>query len=140
MLHTMLRVANMKRSVDFYTRVMGMRILRIFEQPTDQYSLTFLGYGEEANTYVLELTYNYGVAECDMGNAYGHIAIGVENCEQACTDIKERGGKVILEASPLKGSHEVIAFVEDPDGYPIELIERPDKWQGCNARARATRQ
>jgi len=124
MLHTMLRVADMKRSVEFYTRVLGMRVLRTLEQPADKYSLTFLGFGDEAKTCVLELTYNYGVSKYEMGNAYGHIAISVDDCYMACVDIKSRGGTVVFEAAPLSGSDETIAFVVDPDGYQIELIQR----------------
>lgn len=121
----MLRVGDMQRSVNFYTRVMGMRVLRTFEQLDDKYSLIFLGFGEESDTCVLELTYNYGVSQYDLGTAYGHIAIGVNDCHQACADIKARGGTITLEPRPLTGANEVIAFVVDPDGYPIELIQRP---------------
>lgn len=125
MLHAMVRVCDMKRSIDFYTRVMGMRVLRTFEQPAEKYSPAFVGYGDEADTCVLELTFNWGVTEYDMGDAYGHIAIGVENCHQACADIKARGGKILREAGPLEGGEEIIGFVVDPDGYRIELVERP---------------
>ena len=128
MLHTMLRVGDMARSVEFYTHVMGMRVVRTFDQPKDNYSLTFLGYGDESETCVLELTYNYGVTEYKMGEAYGHIAIGVDDCYQACADVSSRGGKIVREAGLLEGGHEVIAFIEDPDGYWIELIERPADW------------
>ncbi|MCU7796135.1 MAG: lactoylglutathione lyase [Candidatus Thiodiazotropha sp. (ex Myrtea spinifera)] len=127
-LHTMLRVGDMDRSVDFYTHVLGMRILRTFDQPSDNYALTYLGYAEESETCVLELTYNYGVSTYELGNAYGHIAIGVEDCHQACLDISVMGGKVIREAGPLEGGDEVIAFIVDPDGYQIELVERPANW------------
>ncbi len=127
MLHTMLRVGDMQRSVDFYTQVMGMRVLRSFEQPEDNYSLTFLGFGDETDTCVLELTYNHGVSKYDLGTGYGHIAIGVKDCYEACADIKALGGTVIREPGPLKGSNEVIAFVSDPDGYEIELIYRPTR-------------
>lgn len=124
-LHTMLRVGDMPRSVDFYTRVMSMKVLRTFEQPDENYSVTFLGYGDESNTCVLELTYNHGVSQYDLGSGYGHIAIAVEDCYQACADIWARGGKIHREPGPLKGSNEVIAFVTDPDGYEIELLQRP---------------
>ena len=123
-LHTMLRVGNMARSVSFYTHVMGMRVLRNFEQLEQNYSLTFLGFGEESDTCVLELTYNHGVSQYDLGTGYGHIAIGVQDCYQACVDIKARGGKITREPGLLKGSTEVIAFVSDPDGYRIELIQQ----------------
>ena len=124
-LHTMLRVGDMARSISFYTQVMGMRVLRRFEQPEENYSLAFLGFGDEANTCVLELTYNHGVSHYDLGTGYGHIAIAVRDCYQACADIKARGGKITREPGPLKGGNEVIAFVLDPDGYSIELIQRP---------------
>ncbi|MHB8742188.1 MAG: lactoylglutathione lyase [Sulfuricaulis sp.] len=124
-LHTMLRVGDMAKSVSFYTTVMGMRVLRTFEQPEQNYSLTFLGYGDESDTCVLELTHNHGVSQYDLGAGYGHIAISVRDCYQACAEIKARGGKVTREPGPLKGSTEVIAFVADPDGYRIELIQRP---------------
>ncbi|MEN8180175.1 MAG: lactoylglutathione lyase [Pseudomonadota bacterium] len=125
MLHTMLRVGDMQRSINFYTQVIGMRVLRTLDQPTENYTLTFLGFSEETDTCVLELTYNHGISEYDMGNAYGHIAISVDDCSKACADIKSKGGKVILEPKPLPGSDEIIAFVIDPDGYQIELIHRP---------------
>ncbi|MCU7812169.1 MAG: lactoylglutathione lyase [Candidatus Thiodiazotropha sp. (ex Notomyrtea botanica)] len=127
-LHTMIRVGDMARSVDFYTRVLGMRILRTFDQPSDNYALTYLGYAEESEACVLELTYNYGVSTYELGNAYGHIAIGVEDCRQVCLDISAMGGEVIREAAPLEGGDEVIAFIVDPDGYQIELVERPANW------------
>jgi len=124
-LHTMLRVTDMQRSINFYTQVMGMRVLRTLEQTAENYSLTFLGYGEESDTCVLELTYNHGTSAYNMGDAYGHIAIGVDDCATACTGIKTRGGNITHEARPLAGSNEIIAFVTDPDGYQIELIQRP---------------
>lgn len=126
MLHTMLRVGDMERSVNFYTDVLGMRVLRTLEQPEESYSLTFLGYDDESRTSVLELTYNYGVSQYDHGGAYGHIAIGVRDCRKACDAVKARGGEVTLEPVPLQGSNEVIAFVADPDGYQVELIQRPE--------------
>jgi len=123
-LHTMLRVGDLQRSIEFYTHVMGMKVLRTVDQPDEKYSLTFIGYGEESETSVLELTYNYGVDSYTLGNAYGHIAIGVDDCYIACEEIKSRGGIVSREAGPLLGSSEIIAFVTDPDGYKIELIEK----------------
>ena len=123
-LHTMLRVGDMRRSIDFYTKVIGMRVLRTLDQPTENYTLTFLGFGEESDSCVLELTYNYGTSKYNVGNAYGHIAISVDDCHAACTYIKSKGGKVIYEATPLPSSNETIAFVVDPDGYQIELLQR----------------
>lgn len=124
LLHTMLRVTDIQRSTDFYTQVIGMRVLRTLDNPMENYTLTFLGFGEEFETCVLELTYNYGRSEYEMGNAYGHIAISVDDCYAACVDIKAKGGKIIFEATPLPGTNETIAFVSDPDGYQIELIHR----------------
>ena len=121
----MLRVGDMPRSVDFYTRVLGMKVLRTFEQPEENYSLTFLGYGDESDTCVLELTYNHGVSQYNLGAGYGHIAIAVDDCYRACADISARGGKIKRSPGPLKGGNEVIAFDSDPDGYEIELIQRP---------------
>jgi len=123
-MHTMLRVGNVQRSIVFYTQVLNMRVLRTFEQPDENYSLIFLGYGDEADTAVLELTYNHGVREYDPGTGYGHIAIAVEDCYQACNDIRTNGGKITREPGLLNGSNEIIAFVTDPDGYQIELIQR----------------
>lgn len=125
-LHTMLRVSDLPCSIKFYTEVMGMKILRTLENNDENYSLVFLGYGEEAETSVLELTYNHGVSEYSMGNAYGHIAIGVENIIYSIAAIKKLGGKFSLDATPLNGSDEVIAFLTDPDGYHIELIQRAE--------------
>jgi lactoylglutathione lyase len=124
-LHTMLRVGDISRSVNFYTHVMGMRVLRTLEHNEDNYSLTFLGFGDESDTCVLELTYNFGVSKYDPGTGYGHIAICVNDCSRVCADIKERGGTITREPCLLKGSTEIIAFVLDPDGYQIELIQRP---------------
>jgi lactoylglutathione lyase len=123
-LHTMLRVGNLERSVDFYTEVLGMKLLRTTDRPDQKYKLAFVGYGDEVRASVLELTYNYGVDKYDLGSAYGHIAVAVEDAARACADVKKRGGKVTREAGPVKGGTTVIAFVEDPDGYKIELIER----------------
>jgi lactoylglutathione lyase len=124
MLHTMLRVGDMKRSVDFYTKVLGMKLLRTTDRPDQKYSLAFVGYDDEERTAVLELTYNYGVDKYEMGGAFGHIAIGVPDVSAACERVRASGGKVTREAGPVKGGTSVIAFVEDPDGYKIEFIER----------------
>ena len=123
-LHIMLRVSDIKSSVAFYSDVMGMDVLRTFDQPEQKFSLTFLGYSKESESCVLELTYNYGTQEYTMGNAFGHIAIGVDDCYDACNKIKSLGGNVLREAGLLQGSDEIIAFVEDPDGYKIELIQK----------------
>lgn len=124
MLHTMLRVGDMQRSVDFYTKVLGMKLLRTTDRPEQKYSLAFVGYDDEARAAVLELTYNYGVDRYDLGNAFGHIAIGVPDVAAACDRVRNGGGKVTREPGPVKGGTSVIAFVEDPDGYKIEFIER----------------
>ncbi len=124
MLHTMLRVGDLKRSVSFYTEVLGMKLLRTTERPEQKYSLAFVGYDEEERSAVLELTYNYGVERYDLGTAFGHIAIGVPDVKAACERVRSSGGKVTREAGPVKGGGSVIAFVEDPDGYKIEFIER----------------
>jgi lactoylglutathione lyase len=122
-LHTMLRVGDMERSIDFYTRVLGMQVLRRTERPEQGYSLAFVGYGDESDTAVIELTYNHGVDRYELGTAYGHIAIGVDDVAGTCERIRAAGGKVTREPGPVKGGTTVIAFVEDPDGYKIELIE-----------------
>ncbi|WP_127346957.1 lactoylglutathione lyase [Pseudidiomarina mangrovi] len=124
MLHTMLRVGDLDRSIAFYTNVMGMQLLRQSENEAYKYTLAFVGYGDEANHTVLELTYNWGVDKYEMGGAYGHIAIGVEDIYATCDRIKAAGGEVYREPGPVKGGNTVIAFVRDPDGYAIELIER----------------
>jgi lactoylglutathione lyase len=127
-LHTMLRVGDLARSVDFYTHVLGMRVLRERDVPEYQYKLAFLGYGSgnDDGGAELELTYNYGVDRYEPGTAYGHLAVGVPDVAAACARIREAGGKVTREAGPVKGGTTVIAFIEDPDGYKIELIERPN--------------
>ena len=122
-LHTMLRVGNLQRSIDFYTKILGMRLLRSTDRPDQQYSLAFVGYGPEADNAVLELTYNYGVERYDLGSAYGHVAIQVDDAHAACERISAAGGIVSRPAGPVKGGSTVIAFVEDPDGYKIELIQ-----------------
>ena len=122
-LHTMLRVGDMQRSIDFYTKVMGMTLLRTTDRPEQKYSLAFVGYGDERSDAVLELTYNYGVDKYDLGSAFGHIAIAVDDTYAACEKIRAAGGQVTREAGPVKGGTTVIAFVTDPDGYKIELIQ-----------------
>jgi lactoylglutathione lyase len=123
LLHTMLRVGDLQRSIDFYTKVLGMKLLRTTERPDQQYTLAFVGYGENPDHAELELTYNYGVDKYEMGTAYGHIAIAVDDAYKACAEVKANGGNVTREAGPVKGGSTVIAFVQDPDGYKIELIE-----------------
>jgi lactoylglutathione lyase len=125
-LHTMLRVGDMQRSVDFYTQVLGMTLLRQRDNAEYEYTLAFLGYAVNPEQAELELTYNWGTTEYEMGTAYGHIAIGVADCYAACERIKAAGGQVTREAGPVKGGSTVIAFVTDPDGYKIELIQRDD--------------
>jgi lactoylglutathione lyase len=120
----MLRVGDLQRSIDFYTRILGMKVLRQSENPEYKYTLAFVGYGDESENSVLELTYNWGVEKYEMGTAYGHIALEVDNAAEACDRIREAGGKVTREAGPVKGGKTVIAFVEDPDGYKVELIEK----------------
>jgi lactoylglutathione lyase len=120
----MLRVGDLDRSVKFYTEVLGMKVLRTTDRPEQKYSLAFVGYDTEDRASVLELTYNYGVGKYDLGSAFGHIALEVENAAQACDAVRAKGGKVTREAGPVKGGATVIAFVEDPDGYKIEFIER----------------
>ena len=126
LLHTMLRVGNLERSIDFYTNVLGMKLLRTSDNPEYKYTLAFLCYASNPEQAEIELTYNYGVEEYDMGTAYGHIAIGVPDAYEACEKVKKAGGKVTREAGPVLGGETVIAFVEDPDGYKIEFIERKD--------------
>ena len=123
MLHTMLLFFDVKGSIEFYTKVLGMQLLRTSDNPEYKYSLAFVGYGPEAGNTVIELTYNYGVSEYDLGSAFGHLAIEVDNAAQACDQIRNAGGKVTREAGPVKGGSTIIAFVEDPDGYKIELIQ-----------------
>ena len=118
------RVGNLEQSLKFYTEVLGMTLLRQRDYEEGRFTLAFVGYGDERNNTVLELTHNWDTPSYDLGNAYGHIAIGVEDAYQACEQIKARGGKVVREAGPMKGGITVIAFVEDPDGYKIELIQQ----------------
>ncbi|EAN6185249.1 lactoylglutathione lyase [Salmonella enterica] len=130
LLHTMLRVGDLQRSIAFYTNVLGMKLLRTSENPEYKYLLAFVGYGPETEEAVIELTYNWGVESYDMGNAYGHIALSVDNAAEACERIRQNGGNVTREAGPVKGGSTIIAFVEDPDGYKIELIEAKDAGRG----------
>ena len=127
-LHTMLRVGNLERSIDFYTRVLGMQLLRRTDRPEQKYTLAFVGYGDESRGAVLELTYNYGVDAYDIGGGFGHVAIEVDDAAATCAAVRAAapgfGGAVTREAGPVKGGTTVIAFVQDPDGYKIELIER----------------
>ncbi len=123
-LHTMLRVGNLQRSIDFYTQVLGMTLLRTTDRPEQKYSLAFVGYGSNPAHAEIELTYNYGVESYELGSAFGHLALGVPNAYAACEKIRSAGGLVTREAGPVKGGNTVIAFVTDPDGYKIELIER----------------
>ena len=120
----MLRVGDLDRSVRFYTEVLGMKVLRTTDRPEQKYSLAFVGYDTEDKASVVELTYNYGVPKYEMGGAFGHLAIEVANAETACNAVRAKGGKVTREAGPVKGGTTVIAFVQDPDGYKIEFIER----------------
>lgn len=126
-LHTMLRVGDLDKSIAFYTDVLGMRLLRRNDYPGGKFTLAFLGYQDEAEGAVLELTYNWGVESYDLGTAYGHIAIEVEDACKACDLVKQRGGKVISEAASMQGSATVLAFIEDPDGYKIEFIQRKNR-------------
>jgi len=123
-LHTMLRVGNLDRSVKFYTEVLGMKLLRTTDRPEQKYSLAFVGYEGEDKTAVLELTYNYGVDKYDLGAGFGHIALEFPDVAKACATVKAKGGTVTREAGPVKGGTTVIAFVQDPDGYKIEFIQR----------------
>ena len=124
LLHTMLRVGNLERSVKFYTEVLGMKLLRTTDRPDQKYSLAFVGYDQEERASVVELTYNYGVDRYDLGAGFGHIALEMPDVAKACESVRAKGGKVTREAGPVKGGTTVIAFVEDPDGYKIEFIER----------------
>lgn len=123
-LHTMLRVGDLDKSLAFYQDVLGMKLLRREDFPSGRFTLVFLGYGEEAENTVLELTYNWDVHSYDIGNAYGHIAIEVDNAYEACDAVRDKGQKVIREAGPMQHGTTVIAFVEDPDGYKIEFVQK----------------
>jgi lactoylglutathione lyase len=123
-LHTMLRVGNLERSIGFYTGVLGMRLLRQHDYPDGKFTLAFVGYGPESEQAAIELTYNYGIDHYDHGSGFGHIALEVDDAAAACAGIRKRGGKVVREAGPMKHGTTIIAFVEDPDGYRIELIQK----------------
>jgi len=123
-LHTMLRVGDLQRAIAFYTGPLGMTLLRTTDRPEQKYTLAFVGYGDESGHAVLELTYNYGVDHYDPGGAFGHIAIGVEDIHGVCARVARAGGKVVREPGPVKGGSTVIAFLQDPDGYKIELIDQ----------------
>ena len=127
LLHTMLRVGDLDKSLDFYTRILGMTLLRKHDYPEGKFTLAFVGYDLESEQAVIELTYNWGVDKYDLGTAYGHIALEVEDAYAACNKIRSAGGKVVREAGPMKHGNTVIAFVEDPDGYKIELIQRKSR-------------
>jgi lactoylglutathione lyase len=124
LLHTMLRVGDLDRSIDFYTNVLGMKLLRRKDYPDGKFTLAFVGYGDESETAVIELTHNWDTKKYDLGTGYGHIAIGVPDAYKACEAVRAKGGKVTREAGPMKHGTTVIAFVEDPDGYKIEFIQR----------------
>ena len=121
----------MERSVKFYTEVLGMKVLRTTDRPEQKYSLAFVGYDDESRAAVLELTYNYGVDKYELGSAYGHVALEVDDAAKTCDAVRAKGGRVTREAGPVKGGTTVIAFVTDPDGYKIELIERADQGAGA---------
>jgi lactoylglutathione lyase len=123
LLHTMLRVGDLDRSITFYTEVLGMRLLRRKDYPGGRFTLAFVGYGEESDTTVLELTHNWDTADYEIGSGYGHIAIGVDDIVGVCDQIRAKGGRVVREPGPMKNGSTVIAFVDDPDGYKVELIE-----------------
>ncbi|HGH6215873.1 TPA: lactoylglutathione lyase [Neisseria meningitidis] len=124
LLHTMLRVGNLEKSLDFYQNVLGMKLLRRKDYPEGRFTLAFVGYGDETDSTVLELTHNWDTERYDLGNAYGHIAIEVDDAYEACERVKRQGGNVVREAGPMKHGTTVIVFVEDPDGYKIEFIQK----------------
>lgn len=124
LLHTMIRVGDLDRSLDFYTRLLGMKLLRKKDYPTGEFTLAFVGYGDEANATVIELTHNWGKSDYQMGDAFGHLAIGVPNVHETCEKLAAAGVKITRAPGPMKHGGSVIAFIEDPDGYRIELIER----------------
>ena len=138
LLHTMLRVGNLQRSIDFYTQALGMSLLRTTDRPEQQYTLAFLGYGRNPEHAEIELTYNYGVDHYELGTAYGHIALGVDNAAAVCDAVRAKtatlGGSISREAGPIKGGNTIIAFITDPDGYKIELIQRAEKEAGQGLR------
>jgi lactoylglutathione lyase len=122
LLHTMLRVGNLERSIAFYTDILGMKLLRKHDYPEGQFTLAFVGYGDEATHSVIELTYNYGVEKYELGTAYGHIALGCDDVYATCEKIRAAGGKIVREPGPMKHGTTILAFVEDPDGYKVELL------------------
>lgn len=129
-LHTMLRVGDLDRSITFYTQVLGMQLIRKSENPDYKYTLAFVGYGDESDGAVIELTYNWGQDKYDLGNAYGHIALETDDIYATCDAIKAKGGIVTREPGPVKGGTTIIAFIKDPDGYSIELINKKDAGKG----------
>jgi len=133
LLHTMLRVTDLQRSIDFYTKILGMRLLRTSENTEYKYTLAFVGYTEETDGAVIELTYNWDVDHYDLGSAYGHVALGVDDVAATCDRIRSAGGLVTREAGPVKGGSTIIAFIQDPDGYKIELIEQRHAGKGLGA-------
>lgn len=124
LLHTMIRVGDLQRSIDFYTQVLGMRLLRRSDYPDGRFTNAFVGYDDESRAAVLELTHNWDTKSYDMGSGFGHVAVEVEDAYKACDEVKKRGGKVSREPGPMKHGTTVIAFVEDPDGYKIEFVQR----------------
>ena len=128
-LHTMLRVGDLDRSIAFYTEILGMKLLRRKDYPDGKFTLAFVGYGDEASQAVLELTYNWGVDSYELGTAFGHIAIAVDDVYEATRIAREKGVKILRDAGPMNAGSTIIAFLEDPDGYPIELLN--DKWAGA---------
>lgn len=126
LLHTMIRTGDLDRSIAFYTQILGMRLLRRKEYPEGRFTLAFIGYGDEQHNTVIELTYNWGVESYAIGDGFGHLAIEVDDVYAACADIRDRGGKIVREAGPMNAGTTIIAFVEDPDGYKIELIGKRD--------------
>ncbi len=131
-LHTMLRVGDLQRSIDFYTQVLGMKLLRQKDYPEGRFTLAFVGYEDESRQAVLELTYNWDIHEYELGTGFGHIAIGVDDVHQAARAAQERGARIIREPGPMNAGTTIIAFIEDPDGYPIELLE--DRWAKQESR------
>ena len=124
LLHTMIRVGDLDRSIAFYTDVLGMKLLRRKDYPAGKFTLAFVGYGDEASNSVIELTYNWGVSQYELGTGFGHIALEVDDVYRAADEIRQRGGKILREAGPMNAGTTIIAFVADPDGYPVELIGR----------------
>jgi len=138
LLHTMLRVGDLQRSLDFYCNVLGMKLLRQKDYPDGKFTLAFVGYGDESETAVIELTHNWGVESYELGTAYGHIALGVEDIYATCEEIGGRGGRVTRPPGPMKHGSTVIAFVEDPDGYKVELIQLKSAQESPESVATAT--